>query len=53
MTESIQGPGLLYVRSRISPTSKDILDEETFLRWYDDEHIAEVVNTSGIRTGFR
>jgi hypothetical protein len=53
MTESIQGPGLLFVRSRIEQSAKDILDEESFLRWYDDEHIPEVVSTSGIRSGFR
>jgi len=50
---AIQGPGLLFVRSRISPTSKNILDEPTFLKWYDDEHIAEVVSTSGIQSAFR
>jgi len=50
---AIQGPGILFVRSRISPTSKDILDECTFLKWYDDEHIAEVVSTSGIQSAFR
>jgi hypothetical protein len=53
MTEAIKGPGLLYVRSRIAQSAKDILDEQSFLKWYDDEHIAEVVNTSGIRSGFR
>lgn len=50
---AIQGPGMLFVRSRISPTSKNILDEGTFLKWYDDEHIAKVVSTSGIQSAFR
>lgn len=53
MSESIQGLGILWVQSRISATSKDILDEATFLKWYDDEHITEVVSTSGIHSGFR
>tara|TARA_R110002003_G_scaffold109_5_gene9174 strand:+ start:51718 stop:52197 length:480 start_codon:yes stop_codon:yes gene_type:complete len=53
MTDSIQGPGLLHVRSRIAQSAKDILDEPTFLKWYDDEHIAEVISTSGIKSGFR
>ncbi|KAL7773389.1 hypothetical protein CFE70_003353 [Pyrenophora teres f. teres 0-1] len=50
---AIQGPGILFVRSRISPASENILDEPTFLRWYDDEHIPEVVSTSGIRSASR
>ncbi|KAF2026877.1 hypothetical protein EK21DRAFT_102945 [Setomelanomma holmii] len=53
MTDSIQGSGLLYVRSRIAQSAKDLLDEITFLKWYDDEHITEVVSTSGIQSGFR
>ncbi|KAH7067422.1 hypothetical protein BKA63DRAFT_582293 [Paraphoma chrysanthemicola] len=53
MTPSIQGPGLLHVRSRISPSAAPILSESTFLKWYDDEHITEVVSTSGINSGFR
>ena len=52
-TAAIQGPGILFVRSRISPTSKDTLTESKFLEWYDDEHIPEVVSTSGIRSAFR
>lgn len=53
MTSLIQGPGILFVQSRISPAFKDILDESTFLTWYDEDHIAEVISTSGIKTGFR
>jgi hypothetical protein len=45
---AIKGPGVLYVQSRIS--RDDILDEETFFKWYDDDHIDEIVNTSG-KTG--
>ncbi|KAF1941454.1 hypothetical protein EJ02DRAFT_202598 [Clathrospora elynae] len=53
MTSTIQGPGILFVRSRISPASKQVLDEPTFLKWYDDLHIPEVVSTSGIKSAFR
>jgi hypothetical protein len=53
MATAIQGPGMLWVRSRIAPESKDILDEHTFVKWYDEEHIPEVVSTSGIKAGFR
>jgi hypothetical protein len=42
---AIKGPGVLYVTSRIS--RDDILDEDTFFKWYDEDHIDEIVNTSG------
>ena len=51
--EAICGPGMLFVRSRIAPASNDILDESTFISWYDEEHIPEVVSTSGIKSAFR
>ena len=51
--EAIHGPGILFVRSRISPASKSTLDESTFLKWYDDEHIPEVISTSSIKSGVR
>ncbi|KAH7139328.1 hypothetical protein B0J11DRAFT_555732 [Dendryphion nanum] len=53
MSENIKGPGMLWVTSRISKSSADILDETTFLKWYDDDHIAEIVATDGIRNAFR
>jgi hypothetical protein len=53
MSAPVQGPGILYVRSRIASSAKDVLDEKTFLKWYDEEHITEVVDTSGIKSGFR
>lgn len=53
MTDHITGPGLLFVRSRIAQEAKDTFDEKTFLHWYDDEHIPEVVASSGIKSGFR
>ena len=52
-TDLIKGPGILFVRSRIAQSAKDILDEQTFLKWYDEEHVPEVVATSGIKSGFR
>lgn len=51
--ETICGPGMLFVRSRIAPSSKEILDESVFFNWYDEEHIPDVVSTSGIKSGFR
>jgi hypothetical protein len=42
---AIKGPGVLYVTSRIA--RDDILDEDTFFKWYDEDHIDEIVNTSG------
>ncbi|KAH7384427.1 hypothetical protein DE146DRAFT_622670 [Phaeosphaeria sp. MPI-PUGE-AT-0046c] len=50
MIFKIDGPGLLHVRSRISSPS---LTESVFLAWYDNEHIPEVVSTSGIQSAFR
>jgi hypothetical protein len=52
-TSAIQGPGILFVRSRISPSAHDILSESTFLAWYDNEHIPDVVSTSSIDSAFR
>ena len=48
---NVKGPGVLYVESRIART--DILDETTFFKWYDEDHIDEIVNTSGMRSAFR
>jgi hypothetical protein len=51
MAGNISGPGILFVESRIS--RPDILDEKTFMKWYDDEHIAEILQTSGIKSARR
>ncbi|KAF2419711.1 hypothetical protein EJ08DRAFT_690515 [Tothia fuscella] len=48
---AIKGPGMLYVTSRIS--RKDILSEEVFMKWYDEDHIAEIVETDGIPSAYR
>ncbi|KAF2264730.1 hypothetical protein CC78DRAFT_516192 [Lojkania enalia] len=53
MASSIKGPGMLWVTSRIASSSKDILDEETFMKWYDEDHITEIIATSGINDAFR
>jgi len=52
-TSAVQGPGILFVCSRISPSANDILSESTLLAWYDNEHIPEVVSTSGIDSALR
>ena len=51
--EAICGPGMLFVRSRIALASKDVLNESVFVKWYDEEHIPEVVSAGGIKSGFR
>ncbi|KAF2827925.1 hypothetical protein CC86DRAFT_320360 [Ophiobolus disseminans] len=53
MSNNFQGPGILWVTSRIAQSSKVVLDEETFIRWYDEDHIPEIVETSGINDAFR
>jgi hypothetical protein len=53
MSAEIKGPGILWVTSRIAASAKDILSEEVFLKWYDDDHIAEIIETSGIKDAFR
>lgn len=47
----MSGPGMLYVMARIS--RKDIMDEPTYMNWYDNDHIAEIIETSGINSAFR
>ena len=50
MTEAIKGPGLLYVNSKLA---SDLLDEATYLKWYGEDHIPEVVATSGVDSSLR
>jgi hypothetical protein len=47
MSAAIKGPGLLYINSKLA---SDLLDEETYLKWYSEDHIPEVIATSGINT---
>ncbi|KAJ6194690.1 hypothetical protein J3E72DRAFT_197355 [Bipolaris maydis] len=53
MRNPISGPGVLFVRSRISPKSHPTLSESTFLTWYDTEHIPEVLSTHNVSSAFR
>lgn len=48
---AIKGLGLLYVQSRIA--RDDVLDEDTYFRWYEEDHIDEIVHTSGMKSAFR
>jgi hypothetical protein len=47
----IKGPGMLYVTSKIS--QPDIMDYDTYMKWYDEDHIAEIIETSGIDSAYR
>lgn len=49
--KNMSGKGILFVSSKIA--RPDILSEETFMKWYDDDHIAEIIETSGIRSARR
>ncbi|OAA57403.1 Dimeric alpha-beta barrel [Niveomyces insectorum RCEF 264] len=51
MSEEIKGPGILYVEARIA--RPDLMDEDTYMNWYDNDHIAEIVATSGVDSAFR
>ena len=42
---------MLYVTSQIA--RKDIMDYDTYMKWYDEDHIAEIVETSGIDSAYR
>ncbi|KFH40420.1 hypothetical protein ACRE_089140 [Hapsidospora chrysogenum ATCC 11550] len=49
--KSMSGRGILFVNSRIS--RPDVLSPETYLKWYDEDHIAEIIETSGIKSARR
>jgi hypothetical protein len=51
MASNIKGPGMLYVTSKIS--RPDIMSEEVYMKWYDEDHIAEIMETSGISDAYR
>src|SRR5262245_15449064 len=53
MAQNIKGPGMLWVQSNINKDPSNPLDEKTFLRWYDDDHITEIVASSGVPAAFR
>ena len=45
-----RGPGLLYVNSQIDSAK---ISPEVFTEWYEDEHISDVLRTSGINSAYR
>lgn len=51
MAHNISGPGILFVESGIS--QPDVLDEKTFMKWYDEDHIPEILRTSGVSSARR
>ena len=50
MASEAQGPGLLYVNSKITSPR---LSPELFTEWYQDVHIPDIFVTSGIKTAFQ
>ncbi|KAK7192356.1 hypothetical protein DPSP01_004943 [Paraphaeosphaeria sporulosa] len=53
MAQSMKGPGILYVKACINPSPSNPLEEPQYMHWYDDDHIAEIVETSGMPNAFR
>lgn len=53
MSNKIKGPGMLWVQGNISKAPNNPLTEELFLRWYDEDHISEIVETPGIHNALR
>lgn len=45
------GPGLLYVNSKITDPEK--LSASLFTQWYEDVHIPDIFETSGIKSAYR
>ena len=44
-------PGLFFVNSKI--TRPDILNEDAFIKWYSNDHIPEILGTSGVKSALR
>ncbi|KAH6660051.1 hypothetical protein BKA67DRAFT_38523 [Truncatella angustata] len=51
MAKELSGPGSLYVESKIA--NPKILDETTYLKWYDEVHIPEIIQMTGIKSARR
>ena len=49
--DAISGPGILFVNSKIA--RNDLIDEKLYLQWYDEDHIPEILKTSGVRSALR
>ncbi|KAH7152620.1 hypothetical protein EDB81DRAFT_431515 [Dactylonectria macrodidyma] len=48
---TLHGKGMFCVHSKIS--RPDLLDVSTFIKWYDEDHIPEIIETSGIKSARR
>jgi hypothetical protein len=46
-----QGPGLLYVNSKVKDTQN--MSPELYTKWYEDIHIRDILETTGIKSAFR
>ncbi|KAF2646384.1 hypothetical protein P280DRAFT_464617 [Massarina eburnea CBS 473.64] len=51
MATNIKGTGILWVTGNISKSGP--LTEPEFTKWYDKDHVPEIVETSGIDNAFR
>jgi len=51
MTAPFNGPGILWVASKI--TQPNHLSELTYLSYYDDEHIPEILSVTPVKSLFR
>lgn len=49
--DDVSGRGILFVMSKIA--RPDILSEKKYMEWYEDDHIAEIMETSGIHSARR
>ncbi|KAK4941413.1 hypothetical protein LTR10_018682 [Elasticomyces elasticus] len=50
MASQATGPGVLYVNSKITSSK---LSSEIFTKWYEDVHIPDIFETSGIKSAYR
>ncbi|KAH9203624.1 hypothetical protein DL95DRAFT_377594 [Leptodontidium sp. 2 PMI_412] len=48
---TLNGPGIIYVRSKLVRT--DVLDEETYIKWYEKDHIPDILEKTPIKSAFR
>ncbi|RDW64780.1 hypothetical protein BP6252_10431 [Coleophoma cylindrospora] len=51
MASQITGPGILYVNSKIARA--DILDEAGYMKWYEEDHIPEIIEIDVIKSALR
>jgi hypothetical protein len=48
---NIKGPGILYLNSKIA--RPDLLNEKSYMKWYSEDHIPEILQTSGVNSALR